>query len=53
MAAMLALIFIVGTHDRPGAALLDGCLEGRKVNLVQRPVADLNVDAVAVHLLII
>ena len=53
VAAMLALIFIVGAHDRPGTALLDGRLEGRKVNLVQRPVTDLNVDAVAVHLLII
>ena len=53
VAAMLALIFIIGAHDRPGPALADGSFEGRQVNFVQGPVVDLDVDAVAVHLLVV
>ena len=53
MAAMLALVFIIGAHDGPCPALLDSRLEGRKVNLVEGPVVDLDVDAVAVLLLIV
>ena len=53
VAAMLALIFIVGTHDRPGAALLDGRLESWEVNLMQCPVVDHDVVIQSVLLLVV
>ena len=53
VAAMLALIFIVGAHNGPRAALFDRSLERRKVDFVERTVVDDNVDAVAVHLLVV
>ena len=53
VAAMLSLVFIVGAHDGPCAALLNGGFKRREVDLVQRTVVDLDVDAVAVGLLVI
>ena len=53
VAAVLSLIFIIGAHDGPGATLLDGRLEGRKVDLVQGPVIHDDIDAVTVYLLVV
>ena len=50
---MLSLVFIVGAHDGPCAALLNGGFKRREVDLVQRTVVDLDVDAVTVGLLVI
>lgn len=53
VAAMLALVFIVGAHDGPGTALLHRSLEGREVDLVQGTVVDHHVDLMAPQLLVV
>ena len=53
VAVPLALVEVVGAHYGPGAAFLDGGLEGREVDLVQSPVVDAHVCGEAVGLLIV
>ena len=43
LAQMLAPVQVVGSHQRESAAFLKGRSERRQVNLVQRPVVDLDV----------
>ena len=44
---------VVGTHDRPRTAFLDGDLEALQVQLAQRTLADLHVDGVAVPFMVV
>ena len=44
---------VVGTHDRPWTAFLDGDLETLQVKLAQRTLADLHVDGVAVPFMVV
>ena len=52
-AGMVAVDEVVGTHDRPDLALLDGGLEGGQINFPQRAFADGRVHGVAVGLLVV
>ena len=51
--AIRAVDFIVGRHDGERAALLDRGLEGRQVNLAQRALVHVDVDAAALGLLVV
>ena len=44
---------VVGSHDRPRTAFLDGDLETLQVQLAQRTLADLHVDGVAVPFMVV
>ena len=44
---------VVGSHDRPRTAFLDGDLEALQVQLAQRTLADLHVEGVAVPFMIV
>ena len=44
---------VIGSHDRPRTAFLDGDLEALQVQLAQRTLADLHVDGVAVPFMIV
>ena len=44
---------VVGSHDRPRTAFLDGDLETHQVQLAQRTLADLHVDGVAVPFMVV
>ena len=44
---------VVGSHDRPRTAFLDGDLEALQVQLAQRTLADLHVDGVAVPFMVV
>ena len=53
VAVPLALVQIVRAHDGPGAALLDGSLEGRQIYLVKGSVIDIHVCGESVRFLIV
>ena len=50
---MLALIEVVGTHDRPCATLLNCCLERRKVDFIESSVIDDSIVLMTLRLLVI
>lgn len=53
VAEMLTLVVVVGTHDRPCSAFLNGCFESRQIDFVQGPVVYHSVVVVAPRLLIV
>ncbi len=53
LGAVLAVDLVVGVHHGPHPRLLDGRLEGREVDLVERAQVDRLVDAMALELLVI
>ena len=53
LAAPLVLVKIVGTHYRPSLPLGDGCLEGRKIDLIESPVINCHIGGEAVIFLIV
>ena len=48
LARVLAVQAVVGAHDRADVRLVDGRLEGRKVDLAERALVDHHIDGVAV-----
>ena len=48
-----AVQLVVGGHHRPRPGLADGDLEAAQVDLAQRPLGDLDVDGVAVPLVVV
>ena len=53
VAAVLVLVQIVGTHDAPGVALLNGGLECGQVDLAQGAVTDDDIDLMTVLLIVV
>ena len=53
MTAVLTLIAVIGTHESPHPAFLYGSFECRKVNLVQRSVANHNIHVESVLLVVV
>ena len=53
LAAVLVLVEVVGAHDAPSVALLDGGLECGQINLAQGAVAHDNVHLVAMLLIVV
>ena len=53
MAVVLVLIEVVGAHDAPGSALLDGSLEGGQIDFVEGAVADHYIHLVAILLVVV
>ncbi len=47
VAGVLTLIAVVGAHYAPHLAILHGLLEGRKIYLIERTVADFDVNSAA------
>ena len=53
MRSVLVEILVVGAHDAPHLAFLDGSLERRQVNLVKSSIGHLDIDVSAELLLIV
>ena len=53
MADVLAAVAVVARHNRPGTALLHRLLEGRQIDLIQRPVVEVDIHRVTVRLLVV
>lgn len=53
MAVVLIAIEIIGTHQSPSPALGDSCVKSRKVDFMEGTVADLDIDLMAILLIIV